>query len=478
MNRSTVFIPLVSPLATACNTSSTVEGRFIEVYAESYRMGADSDDLSPDDATIRQAHADYDRKALDKYWDRVAAPLRINSPTLYQSGCVAANALRKLQFKRRFAALYQYFKPGAVIESKRLHAVSAWGPTEGHSAELGLALALASTICQVQKNLIVATGSLVSTTQTGIAMPQLRADDVKVYPVASLPRKLRLLIAEIESGYFQAVAKHRTFWLITPRLFESEGDYQPVNTLSEFKILQSLGVKILTVDWLSEALQVLKADRSHYLMRDRLLQGLVTVLLMVGVWVSISEFWRNTPIAMVFLPVNDKALAQPFILCTQGQRQYAQAINQKSSVPLVPVETSIAWRASIGKSTSIDSYLSDQLGFKGYYLAVIIVSEQSPASFDTARLDNSSESLRVLPGQTYEGWIKLNAQVETNALLILAQRHAPFDSHTLRKQFQQQFWASSKPLDIDAASDFVSTLAPGALIYPFVSVQEASPCTV
>ena len=409
MNRSTVFIPLVPPVTNQPPVPATrIDGRFIEVYAESYQVGADSDDFLPGETEVRQAHADYDRKALDKYWDRVAAPLRINSPTLYQSGCVAASALRKLQFKRHFAALYQYFKPGAVIESKRLHAVSAWGPTEGHSAELGLALALASNICRVQNNLIVATGALVSTAQTGSTISLLRTDDVKVHPVASLPRKLQLLITEIESGYFQAVAKNRIFWLIIPRLFESAGHYQSVSTLSEVQTLQSLGVKIVTVDWLSEALHALKTDYSHYLMRDRLLQGLLAVVLLTSLWVSIDRLWRSSPVAMAFLSVNDTVGAQPFILCTQGQRQYAQVITRKSLVPRVPVEASIAWRIRIGEAASIDGYLSDSLGFQGYYMAMIVVSDKSSASFDSAHQGNSSRPLRVLPGQinyhAYKTW--------------------------------------------------------------------------
>ncbi len=138
-NRSTVFIPVVSPKGALPNGDGPRQwpvGRFIEIYVEAYRFGEDTSDTPPAETALLQERTRYDRKAIDKCWDRVAAPLRKNSPALYQSGCVAANAIRKLNFKYRSFALFQFLKPNAVIETKRLHSVTAWWPTEGRSAEL------------------------------------------------------------------------------------------------------------------------------------------------------------------------------------------------------------------------------------------------------------------------------------------------------------------------------------------------------
>ncbi|MEE9354289.1 MAG: hypothetical protein V3U75_01730 [Methylococcaceae bacterium] len=149
IRRSTVFIPVVTPKGDlhSNDASNFTEGRFIEIYAEPYRFGEDISDLPAEEVTMRQEQSSYDNKAIDKCWNRVSAPLRKNSPALYQSGSVAANALRKIPFKHRLFAFFQYIKPNAIVESKRLHSVTTWGPTEGRSAELGLALALAASIC-------------------------------------------------------------------------------------------------------------------------------------------------------------------------------------------------------------------------------------------------------------------------------------------------------------------------------------------
>ena len=484
--RATVLIPVVTPkgdLHSNHQPGDFTEGRFIEVYAEAYRFGADNADLPAAEVTIRQEQSSYDSKAIDKCWDRVAAPLRKNSPALYQSGCVAANALRKIPFKHRLFAFFQSIKPHAVIESKRLHSVTPWGPTEGCSAELGLALALAASICGKGGRVIVATGALSSSKHIANSSSVFRSADVKVQPVGSLVEKLNLLMFEIQDGAFQELIINHKLLVITPKLFTHAGHEQEVRTLPEVKKLHALGVKVVPVDWLSEALSAIKADTTQYLAFDRVIQIMLGLVIFLVVTMGSWLIWRDTEIPMAFISVSpDNLHAEPFELCAKDHQQYALPISKTLLVPTVPVNSVIGWRTHIGESDSVDSRLAELSGFQGYYIAVIVVSEFSPTTFDYARVGNTTEPLRVVPGQSYEGWVKLNNRAETNALILLAQRHTQFDSNWLREQLQKRFPRSTESpagswrQDVDAATDFIKTLAPGSLIFPFVSVQEDSKC--
>ena len=485
IKRSTVFIPVVTPKGDlhSNNASNFTEGRFIEVYAEPYRFGGDISDLPAEQVAIRREQSIYDSKAIDKCWDRVSAPLRKNSPVLYQSGSVAANALRKISFKRRLFAFFQYIKPNAIVESKRLHSVTTWGPTEGRSAELGLALALAVSICGEGQRIIVATGALSSSKNVSNSNSVFRSDDVKVQQVGSLLEKFKLLLYEVQEGAFQELIINQELLVITPKTFTHAGHQQEVRTLPEVKTLNSLGVKVVPVDWLSEALSAIKADTTHYLVIDRVIQimgGLIILLVItIGSWL----IWRNAEISMAFISHNsENIVTEPFQLCAKDQRNYALPITKPMLVPSMPVSGVIGWKTLIGNSSSVDSRFAKIFGFEGYYIAVVVVSEFSHTTFDYARIGNTTKPLRVMPGRPYEGWVKLNDRAETNALILLAQRHAQFDANWLREQFQKHFLLStvsstgSKRQDIDAATDFIKTLAPGSLIFPFVSVQEDSKC--
>lgn len=485
IKRSTVFIPVVMPKGDLHNDHNALdftEGHFIEVYAEAYRFGADITDLPAEDVAIRQEQSIYDSKAIDKCWDRVSAPLRKNSPALYQSGSVAANALRKIPFKHRLFAFFQTIKPNAIVESKRLHSVTAWGPTEGRSAELGLALALAASICEGQR-VIVATGALSSSKTTSDSGSVFRSDDVKVQPVGSLLEKLNLLLFEIQHGAFQELIAHQEILLITPKTFMHAGHEQQVRMLPEVKTLNTLGVKVVPVDWLSEALSAIKADTAHYLVIDRIIQIMIGLIVLLVITIGSWLVWRETEIPMAFISVDSgNTEAQPFELCIRNRKHYALPIKKTMFVPSVPTTGVIGWRTQIGESNTVDSRLAGFFGFQGYYIAIVVISEFSPPTFDYARIGNTTKPLRIAPGQSYEGWVKLNDRAETNVLILLAQRHTRFDANWLREQFQKRFPASmlssvnSMRQDVDAATDFIKTLAPGSLIFPFVSVKENSKC--
>ncbi len=484
--RATVYIPLIAAgrdVQQQATESSDVSSRFVEVYADTYYLNEVSADITEADKAKRQQQAIQERKAIDKYWDRVSAPLRQHGALLYQSGCVAANAIRKIGFQRKASALFQWMQPHAAVESKRLHAASAWAPSEGRSAELGLALALAASICRRQRDIIIVTGALSTLDNEQEAQTRYRAEDCKVHPVSALPQKLRFIQQQIELGAFHDLGTHRQIKLIIPTHYRDQQRTLPTQQLSEISWLEQHGVKVVCVDWLSEALSAIDATTAHLLIYDRLAQAAASILIFFSAIFLILQMWQNAPVTMSFLSVNpDSLTAEPFELCIVDQRQFPQQINKSLLLPTLSSDSIIAWRAKIGNTHSFDARLNALLGFKGYFITLIVVSESSPVMIESIKTEHASHALRVIPGNSYEGWIKLNGQAETNALIILAQRTLEFDANQLRQQFAQRFPASSQlssaiqTVNLDAAMDFFKSLAPGALVYPFITLQENSKC--
>ncbi len=339
-------------------------------------------------------------------------------------------------------------------------------------------MALATSICGIGEPIIVATGALSTVHDDTESSSVFRSDDVRVQPVSSLPEKLNILLSEIEKGYFREIIGSKEFWVIIPKLFNQAEQVREASAMKQVRALLGFGVKVVPVDWLSEALNVLNAHKTHYLALDRLLQVLVCTLIVIIVSYGSWVYWRNAEIPMAFISATSRVnQSEPFELCAMGSEQYALPIRKTLMAPTLPVEATMAWRTIVGDPNSLDSRLVKIWEFGGYYIAIVVLSEFSPSTFDYVRIDNTSRPLRVSPGQTYEGWMKLNDRAEVNALVLLAQRHAPFDANQVREQFYEYFPRSAAPpLNIDAAMNFVKTLAPGSLIYPFSSLEEPSKC--
>ena len=166
------------PAGQAARRARCSEDRLIEVYTQHYAF----DPLTKQEEA---ATREVDAKARDKDWDRVAAPLR--KVGLYQAGCAAASAVRKLGIRQPLTALYQRISRLAWIEGQRLQPAGAQRPSEGRSAELGLALVLLMCASGSRQRQIIATGALGGQPQGMVE------DDVEVLPVGSLPAKLRLV---------------------------------------------------------------------------------------------------------------------------------------------------------------------------------------------------------------------------------------------------------------------------------------------
>jgi hypothetical protein len=465
-SRRTVHIPIVQPGGARAGLEG-IEDRLIEVYTQHYAF----DPLTKQEEALSR---EVDARARDKDWDRVAAPLR--KVGLYQAGCAAASAVRKLGIRQPLTALYQRISRFAWIEGQRLQPASPSGPSEGRSAELGLALVLLMCASGSRHRHVIATGAL------GGQPRGVSNDDVEVLPVGSLREKLRLVLTFARHGGLPAPGPGRELLFITPRQFEQDGLWSDVPSLPEIGQLREFGVRVVPVGRLSEAAAEMKALRARHLVHDRLAQVLVASALLLGVmgygWWSL----RETHIPMVFLPGGGAALdAEPFQACfTADGGFYPIPLARNGVGRQVPVGETLGWRVQVGESQTSRSGLTSWLAPEHYYLAQVMVSERSRAKIKVPK-QSDADDFMVSPGGVWEWAWELNDQPENNGLVLLARPGSPFDPEALRAELLEKFPAANgggEPtgLDVTAAVNFIASQAPGAATFVLQTVEGSVSC--
>lgn len=145
-----------------------------------------------------------DAKALDAGLDAVVAPLLMQG--LYRTGLTALGTVRKFGLKKPRMAFYQWFKPQAGIDHQRVRCVPAKGPTDGGSAELGIALSLLMGATDSRETWVIATGRLAP--QLAGEAQMTRDRDAKVYPIGSLVEKLRLAKQNAKNNQLNANVRY------------------------------------------------------------------------------------------------------------------------------------------------------------------------------------------------------------------------------------------------------------------------------
>ncbi|HEX3208046.1 MAG TPA: hypothetical protein VHQ91_01605 [Geminicoccaceae bacterium] len=466
-SRRTVQIPIVQPAGRSL-AGDRAEDRLIEVYTQHYAF----DPLTKQEEA--QSRED-DARARDKDWDRVAAPLR--KVGLYQAGCAAASAVRKLGIRQPLTALYQRISRLAWIEGQRLQPAGAQGPSEGRSAELGLALVLLMCASGSRQRQIIATGAL-----GGQARGTLE-DDVEVLPVGSLPAKLRLVSTLAQHQGLPGIGAGGEVLFFTPRKFEQDGRWLEVESLPEVAQLKAQRVRVVPVERLSEAAAELRALRARHLFHDRVAQALVAALLLVAFTGYAWSALHQRPVVMTFLPGGGTALVpEPYRVCfTKDGGFYPSPLGREGLARSIPAGETLGWRVRIGEPEDGGTGIAGWFRPERYYVAQVMVSEHSQAKVMVPQLAGN-ETVTVSPGGIWEwGW-QLNDRPENNGLVLLARPEAPFDPDALRAELIKQFPPAAgsdagATLDVTAASNFIAGKAPGAAKFIIQTVERSVPCT-
>ena len=470
-SRRTVHIPIVQP-GHAVSGEDGHEDKLIEVYTQLPGL----DTMTRQEASRLQA---TDSKALDKDWDQVAAPLR--KVGLYQAGCVAASAVRKLDIAPPRSALYQRISRLAWIDGQRLLAATAKGPSEGRSAELGLALVLLMGASGSPARQVIATGAL------GGQPPGVSEDDVEILPVGSLVEKLRLVLTLAGHGSLPRFSRDDELLFFTPQSFDDNGERRDVASLAEVDQLRQMGVRVAPVERLSEAASILNARRSRHLLADRLAQAAVGLVVLLagaaGAWSMLPA--PNIPIS--FIAGGGLALDnEPYQACfTNDGGFYPIPLAEAGVTRELPGGATLAWRVQIGagddQHQGIAGWIDRWRGAERYHVAQIMLSAHSRAKIIIPQ-SVGGEDVVIEPGGVWEWAWQLIDTAENNALVLLANADQPFDADQLRISLLERFPetaggdATGRGLDLSAAAQFLATQAPGSVRFTFETVETAERC--
>ncbi|BAP54929.1 hypothetical protein THII_0632 [Thioploca ingrica] len=437
----------------------------LEVHAAPYQFGDDTDDLAR-----KAKQKEIELKAIDKDWDRVAAPLRKVNVVLYRSGCVAAGAVRKLGLKQPRLALYQWIKPQAWLEQQRLYSSSYPEElSEGNSAELGLALVLLMAASGSPYRQVIATGKLSGQTQL------IRERDVKILPVSKLEEKFNLVIQQVTQGQ---LPRDKELLFFIPKYCNQGESAVEVENRPEVQILRTLGIQVILVEWLSEAAEKLKANTARYLLQDLILKWFIIVLLVMSLsWVSWLG-WQDRAISMKFVAANPVTLsAEPFLVCFKGKKVHYQSIAREGIVPIVPITSTLGWQVKIGEANRFDSLLNQWFGYQGYYVAYLMISEFSAPMVNIS--DETGKVMRILPGQEWAWSWKLNEQAEENKLILLTQRGAfKQDQFQLLVNQPIESKTADLPMNITEIANNIESKFPNGLYFTFRTTKSKSQCTL
>lgn len=466
--RRTVHIPIVRPTRGEADHDGH-EDRLIEIYTEHHALEA---------LTKAEEERNFaiDVKALDKDWDRVAAPLR--KVGLYQAGCAAASAARKVGIEPPLTALYQRISRLAWIEGQRLQPAVGKGPSEGRSAELGLALVLLMSASGSHDQQIIATGAL------GGQPLGVSTDDVEITPVGSVPEKLRLVATLARNKALPRFDERRKLLFFVPKQFQRDDVWHETTSLPEVDELAELGVRVVTVSRLSEAAAILNARQSRHLFYDRLAQAAMIGLVAFGTAAFAWSHWtthRDIPIR--FIAGGGSALSpEPYQACfTNDGGFYPAPLSRTGVERSLPTGATLAWRVQIGQPPDEQGLIARWFAPESYRVAQAMLSRHSSVKVIIPETPDGGP-VKISPGEIWEwGW-QLNNLPEINSLVLLAMADKPIDADTLRSDLIERFPKArgSAPgdegLDVTAAANYLAAKAMGAAKFNVRTLERTSPC--
>lgn len=435
--RSTVYIPL----AELTHQSS----QLLSVYAETQRFG----------------ESVLDNKALDRNWNFVAAPLR--DAGMYPDGLHVVGTIRKLHLKSSRWAVYQRFKKFAWLDNQRLHAENyQLDNCEGSSAQLGLAIALLLNASNSPIRNAIATGSLSGEKHDDF--------DVAVAPVGSVPEKLDLLIEKRKHN----ALPDAPLYCFTPTYYKKHGELLPVAELAQIKQLAALKIEVKPIAWLSDAVKILKAEKTRTLKQDKWLGISAGITISLLLPLVLYRVWLHYPIPL--RPLLGNHLAEPFQVCTNRDNSavtYADLMRD-GNIPILPLFSKDNSNSTVGlgfKAQASKTPFSNQ-----YYLAFIHLGEHTKYKVISTHL-NSQTAISVAPNETLEWFWPMQepAKQQDNAFMVVLQR-TPIAAIDIEQGLAKRFPDSKKSLDILQARDFLISQFPGSYAFSYKSIIRDNPC--
>ncbi len=182
---------------------------------------------------------------------------------------------------------------------------------------------------------------------------------------------------------------------------------------------------------------------------------------------------------MTFLPAGGMALAaEPYQACfTADGGYYPVPLDRDGIARTMPAGSTLGWSVTVDDPGSDEHPLGRWMQPSRYHLAQVMLASSSPAKVVTPSQPDG-RPVELSPGAAWEwGW-QLTEKPENNMLVLLAQPEKPFDAAEIRRALLERFPAdgAENGLDLTAAANFLSTLAPGSVRFNVRTVEGGDRC--
>jgi len=352
----------------------------------------------------------------------------------------------------------------------------------GNSSDLGLALCLLMAIGQCKTRVLAATGEL------GNAMETTNASDAVVKPVRGIPEKLQLIIGQKRQGLLADLTLlllPKQYYLdqsdILEQVYYADDGVMPLSKLPEIEQLRLLGIKVVTVSTLQDAVERIgiKIYRWEKLGWFRLRYWLAAAFLCtIGSVLLANALSRTVDLAWIGRP--DKT-AEPYVVChyEYGQSaKYADLKRNKRRTPVVPINSILGFHVQLGgkeeQNAKLNQFLHDWLNYKGLYVTRVIIGQKSGiinSDLPVIQLNN-----RFRPGSTINYDSAVNAVEETTLFVIMVNRWWMPDIATLSKELQHAFGNTGDDINLAAIQQTLLRYSDGSLNFIFTTEKGLASC--
>ena len=352
----------------------------------------------------------------------------------------------------------------------------------GNSSDLGMALCLLMAIGQCKTKVVAATGEL------GNAMEAQNASDAVVKPVRGVPEKLQLIIEQKRQGLLADLTLlllPKQYYLdqsdILEPVYYADDGVMPLSKLPEIEQLKRLGVKIVTVSTLQEAVEQIGIKiyrwKKFWWFRRRYWLATAFVVI-ISSSLLITELNRTVDLAWIGRP--GKA-PEPYIVCHYEYGQpavFADLGRNQQHTPVVPINSRLGFGVQLGgkekQNARLEQFLHDWFGYKGLYVTRVMIGQKSGIINDGLPIKQFDNRFR--PGRSITYASAVNETEETMLFTIMVNRWQMPDIAALTKELQGSVGKDEDNINLAVIQQTLSRHADGSLNFIFVTEKGTALC--
>jgi hypothetical protein len=339
----------------------------------------------------------------------------------------------------------------------------------GESSDLGIALCLLMAAKNCKEQIIAATGAL------GDAQNSKDFHDSVVMPVADMAIKLNLIIELKQNGNTLDGLKK----IFTPKQHIIENNnLELVTNLTEVEILKNLGVDVICIATLSEALPSLKIPIASTTLKNWFNYLAIAALLIAALLTGMKATYMQQAVNLNWQAPELGYPSRPFLVCAYDSIKRETHNQPIKDDKIVPINTKIGLFVQSNPDQGWQLWLYQLMqkwrGYQGLSYAMVLIGETSGINAPYIVMQPSKNDRFSNPGGIFAQYLQIGEQSENHLLMVLANRDGAIDIADLRTKIINRF-KNEKTINFSEMEQFISQIVDGTIAYNFTS-SEGSLC--